>query len=93
MTRRQRVLRWIAPYRALLMQANARNAVLRDAVAERDAKLSELRIDLAVEVARTRLANTHRDRARDLAGALMGEQAEFSAGDLAWLDDHEIGAE
>lgn len=93
MTRRHRLIRRLTPYRELLEDANARNAKLRATVAAQDATIKALRVELAVEHARWRLAQTQRDRARDLAGALMGEVREFSAGDLAWLDEHGVGAE
>ena len=89
----QRLVRWCAPYRELLKEANARNARLRTRVAELDATVKALRTDAAVEHARAKLANEQRDRARDLVAALLGEKSEFSGSDLAWLDKHGVEAE
>lgn len=93
MTRTQRLLARFAPFRALWKEANDRNAKLRAKVAEQDATIKALRIDLAVENARWKLAQTQRDRARDLVAALLGEERQFSPGDLAWMDEHGVGAE
>lgn len=94
---RQRLLRWLSPYRELLQEERRRSAALRDVLRtmteDHKATVQELQIDLAVEHARWALAETQRDRARDLVAALLGKSNEFSAGDLAWLDEHGVGAE
>ena len=93
MTRRQRLLRYASPYRELLAEERRRSAALRARVAELDATVKAQRTDLAVEHARAKLANTQRDRARDLVAALLGETSDFTGSDLSWLNEHGVGAE
>ena len=93
MKRLQRLIRWLSPYRELLAEERRRSGALRAKLAEQDATIKALRIDLAVENARWKLAQTQRDRARDLVAALLGEERQFSPGDLAWMDEHGVGAE
>ena len=97
MTRPQRLIRWLSPYRELLAEERRRSGALRDALRtmteDHKATVQALQIDLAVEHARWKLAQTQRDRARDLVAALLGEERQFSPGDLAWMDEHGVGAE
>ena len=93
MTPTQRLIARFAPFQRLLAEERRRSGALRAKVAEQDATIKALRIDLAVENARWKLAQTQRDRARDLVAALLGEERQFSPGDLAWMDEHGVGAE
>lgn len=92
MTRLQRLARWLTPYRELWNEERKRSAALRVRVADLDAAVKAQRIDLAVADARWRLAQTQRDRARDLIVVLLGERSSFSGSDLAWLDEHGVDA-
>ena len=94
MTRTQRLIRYLSPYRELLAEERRRSAALRDTLRtmteDHKATVQALQIDLAVEHARWKLAQTQRDRARDLVAALLGEERRLTEQDIAFMRENGI---